>query len=385
MKRITINDLSFISDIRDIKIALTRIIRAINEIDNISQTTDQSLESLSSLFTGHTHTLSEVVDAGALAYLNNITLSLVTDAGDLAALDEIDLSLVTDAGLLAKLDEIELTNIEDITSGNVIGRAIGAGTGVPTLIPINQSAGGVAAGDDSRFLTDLEKLFSTFIPVFNFMAINTGTTQITAGSGCTTYINKPRYQANQRVLTILHSLAFETGSTASGTNAVCRYNNMAGYGGFYLNDGLKIFIDFMNSTGISMNPIDKFRVGFFGNDTVPTVTGRPGTGVWLEYDKAIGSNILLCCANGSTVSTDDSGLALNTTRRRLMIHFVSSSLIDLYDIDSSLTTPIATLTTNIPSTEIPRTGTYFCQLTKDPAYHYGKILLNNFGVFHPVE
>jgi hypothetical protein len=187
----------------------------------------------------------------------------------------------------------------------------------------------------------------------------TGLTTATSGSGANFYLAQSQYRSEMRNGTMRTLFVLDGGYTVGGTNGVMARTS-TGY--FHLFDGQILLMRTLviNSSGISIA-----RVGVSGNGAAPGTLARPAYGVWVESDSATNGNAnwWFCCANGSTVSKTDTGLALNSSAERLfVIEFEGTSSCKLWDLSVSTTTHNSQLTTNLPSGTTAQCGTFFAQL-----------------------
>ena len=250
--------------------------------------------------------------------------------------------------------------------------------GGAALLNVGATAGTVAAGDDVRLLpvTQWPGLFLRRLidPVLG----TTGWTTSAVGSGTGWYVNSPQYSSSQRVATVAMALAFAAGSTASGTNA--RIARQSATAGLWLADGFRMLARMWAD---SPTGFETFRLGLWANAETPVETGRPASGVWLEYDPAThgNSNLWACCANGSTVTVADTGVAFDGTQRVWVVEYESTSSCKIWELVTSSTVARATLTTNLPSGNTQRTATAFGQLLRANAGPTtGKVLMPDLGV-----
>lgn len=270
--------------------------------------------------------------------------------------------LVTDGST-----EFVYGNIDDI-----------AGAGDSVTKDVGTSTGTVAAGDDSRFIAATRHLALYLRRLALPELGTTGWTSLPSGSGTGFYSNQPQYNAEQRVSTILSTHILAAGGTGTGTNAiVARMSSLALH---WMFDGFRFaFRTFCNTT----SGIASFRIGMWGAAATPAATGRPGTGLWLEYDPATlgNSNLWLCCANGSTVTTSDTGIAFNSTQRVWVVEQTSTSLGKAWELVTSSSSTQATVASNLPSGSAAQDVTAFYQLTRDNAGgSTAKAFIPDFGL-----
>lgn len=181
----------------------------------------------------------------------------------------------------------------------------------------------------------------------------TGWSTITTGTPGTFYTNSPQYDSDQRVATIFQAHVVDVGSTTTGTNAICAYQNAGAI--HYLSADARIV---WHGLLVNAGNIASARVMFIANGASAAATGRPAYGVWLEYDPTTlgNSNWWACCANGGSVSTADTGVAANNTERVWLIEFESTTSCKVWELVTSTSSARATLTSQLPSGTTAQTG-----------------------------
>lgn len=263
--------------------------------------------------------------------------------------------------------EFVLGNIEDV-----------ANAGGAAQLDVGTTSGTVAAGDDVRFVAVTKHLGLFMRRLALPEAGTTAWTSSTSGTGTSFYANQPQYNAEQRVATILQTHILQVGSAASGTNAiVARQSSLALQ---WLFDGFRFVVRlFVNTT----SGISSCRVGMWGNAATPAATGRPGYGLWLEYDPTTlgNGNWWLCAANGGAVTTSDTGVALDTTQRVFVVEQTTTSLGKVWELVTSTTATRATVASALPSGSVAQDVTAFSQVTRDNAGGTStKVFIPDFGI-----
>ena len=181
----------------------------------------------------------------------------------------------------------------------------------------------------------------------------TGWSTITTGTPGTFYTNSPQYDPDQRVATIFQAHVVDVGSTTTGTNAICAYQNAGAL--HYLTTDLRIV---WHGLIVNAGNVASARVLFIANGASAAATGRPAYGIWLEYNPTTlgNSNWWACCANGGSVSTADTGVAANNTERVWVVEFESTTSCKFWELVTSTSSARATLTSQLPSGTTAQTG-----------------------------
>lgn len=211
---------------------------------------------------------------------------------------------------------------------------------------------------------------------------NTGWSNSSSGSGGGG-LAQGRTWAGMRDNTMLMAQRVTTGTATSGTNAGVRRSSSTD--NLYMPDGritvVKLFV-------VNLSEAETIRVGFFGNNALPSATPRPSAGLFIEYDVATSANWYLVTTDGAGgAASADSGIAASSgSWSTFAIEFVSGSSVKLYTVSTSgAATEVAEVTTNIMSSDTHRSGGMFGQVVKtDPASSAsGTVLFDAFPVYEP--
>jgi len=165
--------------------------------------------------------------------------------------------------------------------------------------------------------------------------------QSTSGGGA--------YQANQGAYTWTRTadvqgvlVVSSDAGTSATTGSIASHTNYIGYAAtdsiFYL----RVSVNYTNGA--------KFRWGVLRNP--PAASGDVVDGAYFEYDSTVSANIYACTAASSSRTKTDTGRNISglfQSWRTFAIKKTAAGF-EFFDLDASTTTPIATHTTNIPTT-----------------------------------
>lgn len=255
-------------------------------------------------------------------------------------------------------------------------------------------AGDIAATDVQAAIEELDSekeprtLWNQYQPLAVTPWFFAAWTTSTAGLGSSVFTNRAQWLSQQRVPGVFYCTTLSTGTETTGTNEASACLTQRA---LYLYDNFRMFVrhDVSNFASFS-----QFRIGVWTNDPTPPVarSGRPTYGIWLEFDAATNgnSNWWLCAANGSTVSTADTGISATTSGQRAWIlEYEGTASLKAWELNTSSVAAVATLTTNLPSgggSDINRAGVAFFHGRSANSGTNGHILLFDLGLLrnaHP--
>lgn len=255
-------------------------------------------------------------------------------------------------------------NGNDIPSKPTFRTNIGLGN-VATL-NVGTTAGTAAAGDDARFLPTTEH---TRLRLRHLLRAELGAPGWTSaadagGSGTSWYWQYPEYESVARTNLHLLSMALDTGTAGSGTNARVARQSQSGRH-WLTNEHRSLWQVF--ATNASAISVARFGWWGGGSAVTPGPTGRPTYGVWLESDAATHGDSAwrACAANGGTVEVAATGIAFDSTKRLWLPEFESTSSCKVWDLVTSSSTPRATLTTHLPNGTTAQACTPFGQILRN--------------------
>lgn len=236
--------------------------------------------------------------------------------------------------------------------------------GAVPLAPDGEAVAGAAVeSTDSRLLalTDFARL--RLQRVFPDGAGTNGWTSSTSGTGTSFYLHSAQYASAQRIAGCWSWPIVATGTAGSGTNAIVARPSSVGQ--LWLHNAFRFCFHAMAANAASLSAV---RFGVWCNGATPASTGRPTYGVWFEKDAGVlgNSNVWLCAANGGAVSTADTGIAFDATRRVWLFDYASTASCQAWELTTSSSAGVGSaITTNLPSGDTPRTGTPFWQVLRD--------------------
>lgn len=245
----------------------------------------------------------------------------------------------------------------------LIGKARGiSGARVPIVLGSGRTI--VAAAADvlraERLLNLWAPALAGMVDVWRIGTTGVGTTLSGTGS---VYTLNHRWDTEDQGADVVSGLTIETGNGTSGTNAALAY----AFHRFHLAVGRKIRFRIKVS---NPSAIQAFRVGVAGDYGLPGATGRPTSGIWLEFDRAVSTTaIYLAAGDGTSQSaTAATGITLSTFQDTWIagyLEFVSTSSIKLYTVSGGVATLRATHGTNVPNDAQGRASKVIHQIDKD--------------------
>lgn len=195
-----------------------------------------------------------------------------------------------------------------------------------------------------------------------------------SGSGTgTNYQASPEYHPIARDDGTIACHMLDTGSGTSGVNCRTVYTSAPC---LYLGTG-RLYWQRIAINNLAQ--IQTFRFGFWGGGaSTPGATGgRPGKGLWLEFDRAIStSKLWLACADGGSVTTADTGLAAANNLVGDWCFGVTGGKGFAWEVRTQ-ESALCNVATNLPSTANAQAGRLFFQIEKtNPASSSGGYLFN---------
>lgn len=255
------------------------------------------------------------------------------------------------------LDESGLLDVAQVPTAGVDE------AGAVPLAPDGEAVAGAAVeSTDSRLLALTDWLRLKLARVLQPASGTTGWTSGTSGSGTSFYLHSAQYATAQRALGFVSWPTLALGTAGAGTNAIVVRPSSGGQ--LWLADNTRFVFHAMAANPTAFSTL---RFGVWGNNATPAATGRPAYGVWWELDAATNgnANLWFCAANGGAVSTADTGIAFDATRRVWLFDFASTTSCAAWELVTSTSTARATLTTGLPSGGTPQTVTPFWQALRD--------------------
>lgn len=193
----------------------------------------------------------------------------------------------------------------------------------------------------------------------------TGWGGASAGSGTSYLVNLQFFTAGQTPA-VVTAATVETGAGTSGTNA--RATFQANSGPVWLTDDTRIVVCV---NVVNLAEAQAVRVGFWGDTAVPTATGRPDSGLWLEFDRALSATEwALVAGSGGAHTRVATGAVVNAAGFQWFeLRFDSETAARLFEGTPSAATQLgSTIASNLPTGAVERCGRLFWQIEKiDPA------------------